>query len=148
MTAQPDDFELYEGTTLGELRSALGWVRSDAAAADVLEPDRSYIAAVVGDAESLLADKYHHFSAVEMILALRMHTDQFQLIWPEHVGWVDHSGPEIAFCSGPNSASSLPLIERLSAQTTFSAIADKTAPTLALRSRAGLAPAQQLRETT
>jgi hypothetical protein len=36
------------------------------------------------------------------------------------------------------------MIERLSAQTTFSAIADKTAPTRALRSRAGLAPAQRL----
>src|SRR5439155_2846331 len=132
VAAQPDDFELYDGIALGELRTALGWVRHDTGAPDVLEPARTYIPAVVGDAESLLADKYHHFSAVEVILALRMHTDQFQLVWPEDVGWTDHSGPEITFCSGPNSAVSLPSIDRFSAQTTFSAIADNTAPTLAL----------------
>lgn len=143
VTAQPDDFKLYRGTTLGELRNALGWVRRDARAPDALEPDRTYIPAIAGDAESLLADKYHHFSAVEMILALRMHTDHLQFVWPEEVGWADHSGPEIVFCSGPNSAASLPLIDRLSVPTTFSAIADKTAPTLALRSRAGLVPAQR-----
>jgi uncharacterized protein YbaR (Trm112 family) len=144
VTAQPDSFELYDGATLGELRTALGWGRHDTRALEALEPDRTYIPAVVGDAESLLADKYHHFSAVEMILALRMHTERFQLVWPEEVGWTDNSGPEIVFCSGPNPATSLPLIQRLSGQTTFSAIANKTAPTLLLRSRAGLVPAQRL----
>ena len=160
VTAQTDSFELYDGTTLGELRHiswygrgrhgelrrALGWKRPNPRA-DGWGPETTYVPGVAGDAESLLADKYYRFSAVEMILALRMHTDQFQLVWPEEIGWTDDSGPEIVFCSGPNSAVSLPLIDRLSVPTTFSAIADKTAPTLALRSRAGLAPAQQLRET-
>ena len=172
LAAQSDTFVLYDGITLGtlrqllwygggrrgQLRRALGWIRRDPLgelrralgmarrdfrAAHPLELDDSYIPTIAGDAESLLADKYHRFSAVEMILALRMHTDQFQLVWPEEIGRTDDSGPEIIFCSGPNSAVSLPLIDRLSVPTTFSAIADKTSPTLALRPRAGLVPAQQ-----
>jgi len=133
----------YGGGRRGKLRRSLGWKRRDTRPPNVLGPDGTYIPGVAGDAESLLADKYHRFSAVEMILALRIHTDLFQLVWPEQVGWADHSGLEITFRSGPNSAASLPLTERLSAPTTFSAIANKKAPTRALRSRADLFPAQR-----
>jgi uncharacterized protein YbaR (Trm112 family) len=157
VTAQPDAFDLYDGTTLGELRRMLwyggGWrgawrglrgARRDTRPPETLRPDSDYVPPVAGNTESLLADKYHRFSAVEMIIALRMHTDRLQLIWPEEIGWTDDSGPEITFRSGTNSAASLPLIDRLSVPTTFSAIADKTSPTIALRSRADLLPAQRL----
>jgi len=70
-----------------------------------------------------------------LIFALRLHTDEFELLWPDRLGWVDHSGNEIAFCTGANPAVTQPLIERLAVATTLSVIARKTRETTVMRSR-------------
>jgi hypothetical protein len=145
LTNQPDSFPLYDGVTLGDLRRKLRWNGSVGARKDItlsrMEAFKNYIPAIAGDPESLLADKYHGFSAAELIVALRMHTDNFHLFWPSEIGWADHSGSEIIFCSGPNSAASIPMVSRLSMPTTFSAVATNRAATAVLRSRVGLKPA-------
>jgi SAM-dependent methyltransferase len=150
-----DQFNLFEGVTLGEVRSYLRGeapvaaersVSQDEAASIVsvnfseAEKSKDYIPAIQGDAESLLADKYHSFSAVELIVALRLHTEMFELIWPQNVGWARQVENEVVFESGPNSALEQPLVVRLSQPTTFSAVATKTRPTNVLRSRSGLLP--------
>ena len=139
----PDDFPVYGSVCLGDLRRRLSLPGVSSAAAgrpaqidfSRWETIRGHIPVVAGDAESLLADKYHAFAAVNLILALRLHTDEFELLWPDRIGWVDHSEKEIAFRVGANPAVTQPLIERLLVATTLSAVARKPRETTVLRSR-------------
>ena len=139
----PDDFPVYGSVCLGDLRRRLGLpgVSSTGAGGPAQidfsrwETIRGHIPVIAGDAESLLADKYHAFAAVNLIFALRLHTDEFELLWPDRIGWVDHAEKEIAFRIGANPAVAQPLIERLVVATTLSAVARKPRETTVLRSR-------------
>src|SRR5208282_1295625 len=139
----PDDFPVYGAICLGDLRRRLDLPSAASTGTSGREPIdfsrleaiRPYIPAIAGDAESLLADKYHAFAAVNLIFALRLHTDDFELLWPDRIGWVDHSEKEIAFRIGANPAVTQPLIERLVVATTLSAVARKPRETTVLRSR-------------
>ena len=137
----PDDYLFYESVYLSDLRQHLGLpgVAPTGAGhrkpADLgrFEPVKDYIPAVAGDSESLLADKYHTFSALNLIFALRLHTDVFELLWPDTIAWLDHE--KMAFCTGPNPAVTKPMVERLAGLTTLSVVARKLAPTTTLRNR-------------
>ena len=137
----PDDYPIYDSVYLGDLRRHLGLPGIAATGAghrkpadfDRFEAVRDYIPAVAGDHESLLADKYQAFSAVNMIFALRLHTDVFELLWPDTIAWLDHE--KMAFCTGPNPLVTKPMVERLATLTTLSVVARKLAPTTALRNR-------------
>lgn len=137
----PDDYPIYDSVCLSDLRRHLGLPGVAPTGAghrkptDLarFEPVKDYIPAVVGDNESLLADKYHAFSTVNLIFALRLHTDVFELLWPDTIAWLDHE--KMAFCTGPNPAVTKPLVERLATLTTLSVVACKPAPTTALRNR-------------
>ena len=137
----PDDYPIYESVYLGDLRRHLGLPgvaptgsgNRKPADLDQFEPVKAYIPAVAGDSESLLADKYHAFSAVNLIFALRLHTDVFELLWPDTISWLDYE--KMAFCTGPNPAVTKPMVERLATLTTLSVVACKLAPTTALRNR-------------
>ncbi|MFI5020474.1 MAG: methyltransferase domain-containing protein [Alphaproteobacteria bacterium] len=139
----PDDFPVYGAICLGDLRRRLdlpsvastGIGGREPIDFSRLEAIKAYIPAIAGDSESLLADKYHAFAAINLIFALRLHTDEFELLWPDRVAWVDHSGKEIVFCTGANPAVTQPLIERLAVATTLSVIARKTRETKLMRSR-------------
>lgn len=139
----PDHFLVDHAVSLGEVRKAAGWngkVSAFAIAPQFADYERPQdcIPALSDNAAELLADKYHRFSAVELIVALRMHTDDVTLFWPETIGWTDHSGLDVLFCSGRNPALGLSIANRLARATTFSAIAVKHAPTRYLRSRVDL----------
>jgi SAM-dependent methyltransferase len=168
LTGISDKFPLYDGVNLGGLRSFLvgGSLKSRLSAAlakyrllreqrsasavpaeigfSAAEKMKEYIPAIQGDAESLLADKYHRFSAVELIVALRLQTEVFKLFWPKEIGWAYPSGSEILFNHGPNPALAMPVVQRFSVPTTFSAVASKTRTTKVLRSRTGLIPIAEM----
>jgi SAM-dependent methyltransferase len=137
----PDDYLIYGSVYLSDLRRHLGLPgvaptgvgHRKPADLDRFEPVKDYIPAVAGNSESLLADKYHAFSAVNLIFALRLHTDVFELLWPDTIAWLDHE--KMAFCTGPNPAVTKPMVERLAGLTTLSVVARKLAPTTALRNR-------------
>jgi SAM-dependent methyltransferase len=139
-----DTFPLYHNVKLRDLRRSLGWRGAAGVRSEIdfstAEAVKNYIPATVGDPESLLADKYHRFSAAELIVALRLQTNVFDLIWPDRIGWARRQDSEVLFCTGPNPASTMGVVERLSIPTTFSAVAIKTSTTDLLRSRADLVP--------
>lgn len=76
-----------------------------------------------------------------MVFAVRLHTDAFELLWPDTVAWVDESGDEISFRTGPNPALTKPMIERLAMPAILSAIGRKLAPTVVFRNRDDLTSA-------
>ena len=137
----PDDYPIYDSVYLSDLRRHLGLPgvpptgagHSKPADLGRFEPVKDYIPAAAGNSESLLADKYHAFSVVNLIFALRLHTDVFELLWPDTIAWLDHE--KMAFCTGPNPVVTKPLVERLTTLTTLSVVARKLAPTTVLRNR-------------
>src|SRR5271157_4998096 len=137
----PDDYPIYDSVDLSDLRRHLGLPGVAPTGAGHRKPAdlgrfeavKDYIPAVAGNFESLLADKYNAFSAVNLIFALRLHTDVFELLWPDTIAWLDHE--KMAFCTGPNPAVTKPMVERLAGLTTLSVVARKLAPTTALRNR-------------
>lgn len=100
-----------------------------------LEKSEAYIQPDENDPESYLADKYHSFSLLNCIYAIRLHTDRFRLIWPEETAWNDESGEVIRFCHGPNPNFNKPLIDRLVSPGNVSIAAKKLNRTTILRDR-------------
>lgn len=102
------------------------------------EKDQLFIESDASDPETLLADKYHAFSLLNCIHAVRMHTDELALVWPKDIAWTDSSGDTIKFCHGPNPHYDEPLLKRLLAPGNVSIAAHKRRTTTCLRKREGL----------
>jgi|GEM_PF-415364 len=96
-----------------------------------IQPDRQ-------DPETYLADKYYSFSALQCIHALRLHTQDFQLIWPKEIAWTKESDDEVIFCRGPNPNFEKSLIQKLVSAGNLSLAARKAVGTTVLRDRSGL----------
>jgi hypothetical protein len=103
-----------------------------------LERARAYIAVDGSDPEQLLADKYHSFSLLNCISALKMHTSIYKLYWPREVGWADESGAVVEFRSGPSPLHGKPLLEKLVSQGNVSIAARKQRKSRVFRDRHGI----------
>jgi SAM-dependent methyltransferase len=104
----------------------------------MLEKSGSYIQPDENDPESFLADKYHSFSLLNCIYAIRLHTDIYRLIWPEETAWSDESGEVVRFCHGLNPNYNKPLIDKLVSPGNVSIAAKKLNRTTVLRDRKSL----------
>ena len=103
-----------------------------------LEKEELYVKPDRKDPETYLADKYYSFSALQCIHALSLHTQDFQLIWPQEIAWTDESGDGVIFCRGPNPNYEKSLIHKLLSAGNLSFAARKTSRTTVLRDRSGL----------
>jgi SAM-dependent methyltransferase len=141
-----DQEVLFDSVRLGDVRSRLGVGEGqrpdEGASIDMqgLEQDQAYIEADAADPESLLADKYHVFSLLGCLAAVRRHTSSYYLNWPPEVAWTDESGELVRFCHGPNPHVDENALERIVSPGNVSLVATKTGPTTVFRDRTGLRP--------
>jgi SAM-dependent methyltransferase len=141
-----DSEVLFESVRLGDVRGRLmvgSGQRPDEGPSIVmqrLEQDRPYIDADPADPESLLADKYHVFSLLSCLAAVRRHTSSYSLSWPPEVAWTDESGELVRFCHGPNPHVDQNPLERIVSPGHVSLVAIKTDPSMVFRDRTGLRP--------
>jgi SAM-dependent methyltransferase len=105
-----------------------------------VERHQAYIEPNRADPESLLADKYHSFSLLSCIAAVRQHASPYELSWPREIAWTDESGESVRFCHGPNPNIDKALLERILSPGNVSLVAVKTDRTRFLRNRTGLRP--------
>ena len=100
-----------------------------------LERERTYIDPDKSDPETWLADKYHNFSLLNCLYALRLHSNDLYLSWPQEVAWTDESGEPVRFCHGPNPHYASPLAHRLVSPGNVSIGSRKSSKTTRLRTR-------------
>jgi SAM-dependent methyltransferase len=137
---------LFDSVRLGDVRNQLGARRAQGPGKDPmidiehLERERPYIEPNRSDPESLLADKYHSFSLVSCIAAVRQHTVSYSLDWPREIAWTDDSGKFVRFLHGPNPRFDKSLLERIVSPGNVSLVAVKTERTRVFRNRSGLRP--------
>jgi SAM-dependent methyltransferase len=144
-----DAFRVCGDVLLGQIKKSLG-ISSQTLKRNVpvkdksftdlstLEKERQYVQADSSDPETLLADKYHVFSLLNCIHAIKMHTDDLTLTWSMEVAWTDSSGDTVKFCHGPNPHFDKSLLEKLVAPGNVSIAAKKLGPTKRHRKREGL----------
>jgi uncharacterized protein YbaR (Trm112 family) len=152
-----DAFRVYKDVSLGHIKESLGMasqtLKGDVAVMgkslgqkdldtdidiSTLEKERQYIHADSSDSQTLPADKYHAFSLLNCINAIKMHTDDLTLTWPMEVAWTVSSGDTVKFCHGPNPHYGKSLLEKLVAPGNVSIAAKKLGPTKRLRKTEGL----------
>ena len=144
----PAGHKLYREVTVEQARNALGLPAVEGGADAVtglqdfrgLEKAREYTSWDGSDPERLLADKYHSFSVLNCICALRMHSESYDLFWPPEVGWGDESTGILEFRHGPNPLCEMPLAQRLVSLGNVSIAAKKLVKTTLQRPRQGLRP--------
>lgn len=140
----PDEFHVYDGLSIGKIREKLNFTsistphKSDDVNIKFLEKASSYIEPNQRNAESFLADKYHSFSLLNCIYSIRLHTNEFQLIWPREVAWVDELGETVSFSHGRNPMYDKSLIDKLISPGNVSLVAKKTMQTSIYRDRQNL----------
>lgn len=162
MNQLPDDYPVYEDVLLGHIRKLTGisrglrghaerlWrrymgiepttVTYDGSSIEIssLEREQPYISPDSSRPVTLLADKYHCFSVLNCVYAIRLHTDQLYLSWPEETAWVDESGEIPKFCHGPNPHFGDLLVNKLASPGNVSIYAQKLRRTACFRSRQGI----------
>ena len=136
---------LFDSVKVGHVRRRLGITSGQYLAAssidmERLETGRVYIEPDRSDPESLLADKYHSFSLVSCVGAVRQHASSFVLHWPREVAWNDESGEVVRFCHGPNPHFEKNPLERVLSPGNASLVARKVDRTKLFRNRIGLKP--------
>jgi uncharacterized protein YbaR (Trm112 family) len=140
----PDGFQVYDGLEFKSIREKLKIPKpsqseqTDQFDLKQIEKSSMYIQPDRDNPESYLADKYHSFSVINCINALRLHTDNFQLVWPRETAWTDEPFNVVRFCHGPNPNYGKPLIDRLINSGNLSVAAKKEARTSVLRDRSSL----------
>lgn len=140
----PDKFALYRKIEFKRIRKKLKIPRSPTSQkiqnVDIrlLETNTGYIEPDRGVPESFLADKYHAFSLLNCILALRLHTEKITLNWPKETAWTDESGEVVRFCHGPNRNYNKSLLGKLTRPGNVSIVAEKTKRTTVRRNRSDL----------
>jgi SAM-dependent methyltransferase len=141
VNSMPDDFPVYETVSLGQIRKLTGVQRSlvnqPGSQPDFsnLEKHKAYIHGDQHDPESFLADKYHAFSLLNCLSALKFHTEDISLTWPKETAWTDDSGETIRFCHGPNPQYADPLVKKLVNIGNVSIAARKLRQTTVFRNR-------------
>ena len=99
----PDSTAVYDDVSFGRIRELAGIPLKpqsfDATRMDIgaLELTRTYLASDSRDPQTLLADKYHDFSLLNCIYAMRLYTDNIYLSWPKETAWTDESGETVRF---------------------------------------------------
>jgi SAM-dependent methyltransferase len=137
----PDDFLVYDQVSLGQIRKLTGIRRNPLNQQrsqmdfNELEKHKAYIQGDQQDPESFLADKYHAFSLLNCLYALKFHTNDVSLTWPREIGWTDDSGETIRFCHGSNPQYADPLAKRLISTGNVSVSARKLKQTTVRRNR-------------
>ncbi|MFH7242987.1 MAG: class I SAM-dependent methyltransferase [Spirulina sp.] len=140
----PDDFRVYEDVKLADIRkrrriasvpNTHGVKSVDTVSLEIMKP---YIEPQQEDAESLLADKYLAFSLLESIFALRLHTEDITLFWPDKISWTEEHHGVVKFVTGKNPNSGKSLVERLSNPGNISILAQKTERTSLFRDRSSI----------
>lgn len=140
----PGNFSVYEELEFASVRKKLHIPEEPNSRENkeidlrLLEAKTGYIEPDSEIPETFLADKYHSFSILNCILALRMHTEKIRLHWPQEVAWTDESGDVVKFCHGPNPNYKKSLLDKLNNPGNVSIAAKKTSCTTVFRDRAGL----------
>jgi SAM-dependent methyltransferase len=137
----PNKFHVYKGVRLGQIREKLNFTslaathKPEYVNINSLEKMSSYIKPDQRNIDSFLADKYHSFSLLSCIYSLRLHTAEFQLIWPREVAWTEESDKTVTFCYGNNPNYDKSLIDKLISPGNVSLVAKKNKRTSVFRDR-------------
>ena len=140
----PDKYDVYEGVKFKRIRKKLKipCIPTTQTFRDfdirLLETNAGYIEPDHGKPGTFLADKYHSFSLLNCILALRLHSEKFKLNWPEKIAWTDETGEIIRFCHGANPNYNKSLLDKLTLPGNVSVAAKKDERTSVRRSRSNL----------
>ena len=141
LSSLPDDFIVYEGVNLGQIRKELNissTSRTETPDMHNLEANRPYINPTQRNPESLLSDKYHSFSLLNCVIAIRIYSNDYQLIWPLKIAWTEESDNVIRFCSGPNPHYDEALLKKLVIPGNVSLSASKNGKASVFRDRKGV----------
>lgn len=140
----PDDFHVYKDISLGHIRKRTGISRGslsyDRSSVKIgrLEKEQPYITPDSGRPETYLADKYHCFSLLNCVYAIKLHTDQLYLSWPREIAWIDEGSEAPKLCCRPNPHLGDPLVEKLASPGNVSIYARKLKKTTCFRNRQGI----------